>query len=70
MPMRTPAARPSMGPGDGIQEDRVEIAKVTISTSSTARTRWRVAERILVAQVTPIQAPTRLPASRLTTTNQ
>jgi hypothetical protein len=41
-----------------------------IRTSSTARTLYRVAERIRVAQVAPNQAPTRLPASRLTTTVQ
>jgi hypothetical protein len=46
------------------------VSAPAISTSRMASTRCRVIERIRVAQVAPIQAPRRLPASRLTTTNQ
>ena len=37
---------------------------------SPARTRYRAVERIRVAQVAPSHAPARLPARRLTTTDQ
>ena len=48
----------------------VKTSAAAISTSSTARTLCRVAVRIRVAQEAPAHAPTRLPASRLTTTGQ
>jgi hypothetical protein len=61
---------PPGNPNSLVDPKCVHANAAAISTGSAANTRYRVTERIRVAHVAPSQAPTRLPASKLTTTGQ